>query len=193
MFETQLYEGELVRFAAPDPDKDAETESKWTLDADYLHALKVFPAYPLSTHLIKKRHAEDQKEVEKNKLLRWAVRTKDDDRLIGWVKIDSFEWTHGAAEISLGIGATADRGRGFGSDMLRIALRYSFDELNLHRLRATMGAYNEGALRFFQRHGFVEEARRREALLLNGQRYDDVWLSVLRPEWAERARQSDAA
>jgi RimJ/RimL family protein N-acetyltransferase len=187
MFETQLFEGELVRFAAPDADKDAETESRWTLDLDYLHAINVRPAYPLSAHLIRKQHEEDQKKAEKDRLFRWAVRTKGadtGDRLIGWVKLDYLDLTHGNAEIALGIGDAADRGKGFGSDALRLALRFAFDELNLHRLLATIGAYNDGAIRFFGRFGFIEEVRRREAFLLNGKRYDDVWLSLLRREWA---------
>lgn len=183
MFETQLFDGALVRFAAPEPDKDAEIEAGWTEDIDYLRALNVRPAYPLSAHLIKKQHEEEQKEAEKNRLFRWAIRAREDDRLVGWVKLDEFEWTHGTGAVSLGIGAAVNRGRGYGSDALRLALRFAFDELNLHRLRAAVPGYNAGALRFFARFGFVEEVRRRQALLLNGQRYDDVWLGLLRSEW----------
>jgi len=32
----QLFEGELIRLASPDPDRDAETESKWTHDVEYM-------------------------------------------------------------------------------------------------------------------------------------------------------------
>jgi len=34
--DTQLFEGELTRLAPPDPDRDAEIESKWTHDAEYM-------------------------------------------------------------------------------------------------------------------------------------------------------------
>jgi RimJ/RimL family protein N-acetyltransferase len=179
MFERQLFEGDSVRLTAYDPDKDAEVESKWTEDADYLHAINERPAYPLSVHVIKKKHEERVKEAEKNRLFFWAVRKKDDDRLIGWARLSDFEWTHGAGTVALAIAAAADRNQGFGSDAMRLTLRFAFDELNLHRLRCTLPAYNAGGMRFAQRYGFVEEVRRREALWLNGARYDEVWLGLL--------------
>jgi RimJ/RimL family protein N-acetyltransferase len=43
--------------------------------------------------------------------------------------------------------------------------------------------YNAGAERFFKRFGFVEEVRRREALLLHGNRYDELWLGLLRRDY----------
>ena len=183
MFETQLFVGDKIRFAAHDRDQDAETESKWTLDADYLHAIGVRPAYPLSANVIKKQHEEAQKEADRNQLFRWAVRLQNDNRLVGWARIDHIEWTHHAGAIALGIGAGDDRGQGYGQDALNVLLRYAFDELNMHRLRASVPGYNSGALRFFGHFGFVEEVRRREALLLHSQRYDEVWLGLLRRDW----------
>ena len=164
MFEKQLFTGSHVRLAAPDADRDAEVESKWTLDLDYLHAINVRPAYPLNPHLVKKHHEELQKEAEKNQLFWWAVRLKSDDRLLGWLKISDLNWSNGAADLSLAIGAQEDRNQGFGGDVMRLALDYAFNELNLHRLRAVIPDYNAGAQRFFGRHGFIEEVRRREAL-----------------------------
>jgi RimJ/RimL family protein N-acetyltransferase len=183
MFEKQLFLGEHVRLAAPDAERDAEIESKWTLDLDYLHAINVRPAYPVNTHFMKKQYEEQQKEAEKNKLFWWAVRLKAEDRLIGWLKINNVEWPHGSAEISLAIGAPADRNHGYGSDVMRLAFEYAFNEMNLHRLRAVVPGYNAGAERFFKRFGFVEEVRRREALLLHGNRYDELWLGLLRRDY----------
>lgn len=187
MFEKQLFVGEHIRLAAPDIEKDAEIESKWTLDLDYLHAINARPAYPLNAHLMKKQYEAQQKETEKNNLFWWAVRLKEDDRLIGWLKFERLNWAHGTAMLSLAIGAPADRNRGCGSDVMRLALHYAFNEMNLHRIGASVTGYNAGALRFFARFGFVEEARRREALQLHGQRYDDVWLGLLHSEWSKRA------
>jgi RimJ/RimL family protein N-acetyltransferase len=182
MFERQLFEGDLIRLTVYDPEKDAEVESKWTEDSDYMHAIGERPAYPLAVHLVRKKHEERVKEAEKNRLFFWAVRKQDDDRLVGWAALSNFEWTHGSGEISLGIGSPADRNQGFGADAMRLALRFAFDELNLHRLRLVIPAYNEGALRFARRFGFIEEVRRREALWLNGTRYDELWLGLLQQD-----------
>lgn len=187
MFEKQLFIGDKVRLAAPDMEKDVEIESKWTLDLDYLHAINARPAYPLNPHFMKKQYEEQQKEAEKSRLFWWAVRLKTDDRLIGWLKFGRLNWTHHTASLEMAIGAPADRHQGYGSDVMRLALDYAFNELNLHRIGASVPGYNAGALRFFGRFGFVEEVRRREALHLHGQRYDDVWLGLLHTEWSKSA------
>ncbi len=62
-------------------------------------------------------------------------------------------------------------------------LRFAFNELNLYRLSAIVGEDNPGALRFFTRYGFVEEVRRRQALMRDGKTYDLLHLGILRDEW----------
>jgi RimJ/RimL family protein N-acetyltransferase len=46
--------------------------------------------------------------------------------------------------------------------------------------------YNEGALRLFQKFGFVEEIRRRKALNRDGALWDLIALGLLRSEWEAR-------
>lgn len=65
---------------------------------------------------------------------------------------------------------------------------YAFEELNLHRLGAAIPAYNHAALHLFKKLGFRQEACRREALALDGQRWDFNLFGLLRDEW-----QADAA
>jgi len=55
---TQLFEGELIRLAPPEPDRDAEIESRWTHDAEYQRLLSADPVRPLSPTLIKKKYEE---------------------------------------------------------------------------------------------------------------------------------------
>jgi len=85
--------------------------------------------------------------------------------------------------VALGLGAPADRGQGYGSEVLALLLRYAFDECSLHRLSAIVPAYNLGAMRFFERHGFTLEVRRRQAIARDGQRWDMLQYGLLRSEW----------
>ena len=76
-----------------------------------------------------------------------------------------------------------DRRKGYGREALALLLRFAFEEMNLHRLSANIPAYNTAALAFFQKFGFVEEIRRRQALQLDGQVWDAISLGLLRAEW----------
>jgi RimJ/RimL family protein N-acetyltransferase len=99
------------------------------------------------------------------------------------VRFENIDWSNGSARLALGIGAADDRRQGYGAEALGLALRYAFEELNLHRLGAEAAAYNAGALRLLEKAGFQVEVRRREALYRDGRRWDELWLGLLREEW----------
>ncbi len=187
-----LFQGELVCLAPIEPDRDAEVESRWTHDAEYLRLLAPDPARPFSPGHIKKRYEADEKG-EDNTFDRchFAIRARADDRLLGFVRLEYIEWAHGAGMVRLGIGDPRERGHGYGTEALKLMVRYAFDELNLHRLTAITSDYNPGAVRFLERAGFAVEARLRQALRRDGRRWDALFLGLLRPEW-EAQRKGEA-
>jgi RimJ/RimL family protein N-acetyltransferase len=186
MLTEQLFEGQHVRFAPPDAERDAEIVSKWTHDLDYLRSLSADIARPLSPFQVKKQYEEWDKDAEKHTLFNFAIRLKADERLIGFVRLNRIEWTHATGSMQIGIGDRNDRGQGYGTEALHMLLRYAFDELNLYRLAASTVEHNAGAIRFLERAGFVVEVRRRQAVQRDGKRWDVVMLGLLRDEWKKR-------
>jgi RimJ/RimL family protein N-acetyltransferase len=178
-----LFEGELVRLAAPDPEHDAEIESQWTHDPEFLRLIQLEPARPLSPGQIKKRYEKAAKE--KNEF-HFTIRTRADDRLVGLVSLLRVEWNNGVSNLAISIGRPDDRGHGYGTDALQLILRYAFGELNLYRLSAMTFEYNTGAVRFLERNGFSLEVRRRQALNRDGRRWDALIYGLLREEWSQR-------
>ncbi len=80
------------------------------------------------------------------------------------------------------------RDRGLGTEATRLLLDHAFTHLPLHRISLGVYAFNPRALRVYEKAGFVVEGREREALRYDGERVDQVLMSVLRPEWAARRR-----
>jgi RimJ/RimL family protein N-acetyltransferase len=182
--DTQLFEGTLIRLASIDHEKDPEVESRWTHNLSLLRALGNEPAMPLSVAQVKKKYESIEKDMDESKrLFHFTIRGKEDGRLLGFVRIEWIEWTHGTGNLKLAIGDPAERGKGYGSEAMRLILRYAFSELNLYRLTAILGADNIKALDFLQKFGFVEEVRRRKALLRDGQIWDVIHMGLLRDEW----------
>jgi RimJ/RimL family protein N-acetyltransferase len=196
-----LFDGQLIYLASIKPDKDAEIESRWTHDAEYQRMLGTDLVRPLSPAQIRKIYTEIEKEMdEKGNQFYFTIRrlpyeinaestNEGEDGagdLLGFIKLDWIEWSLGAGSVSLGIGEPAERGKGFGSDALRLLLRYAFGELNLYRLGAVIPEYNQVALRLFEKAGFKVEARQREALHRAGSRWDIIRLGLLREEWEMR-------
>lgn len=187
--QTQLFESEEIRFGPIDYEKDPEIESKWTHDAEYMRLYDTVPVRPLSAAMVKKQYEKLEKQVEEDKnLYHFAIRAREDDRLIGKATIQWIEWSNGNGFLRLGIGAAEDRRKGYGTKALKMLLRFAFAELNLYRVTAIVPEYNEGAVALLKRAGFTEEVRRRKALDRDGRRWDFLTFGLLKEEWLERAQ-----
>lgn len=189
--DTQLFEGKLIRLGPIDHEKDAEVESRWTHDLSLMRALSRQPAIPLSIAQLKKKYEAIEKDMDESKrMFHFTIRGKEDDRLLGFIRIEGIEWTHGTCSLKLAIGDPMERNKGYGSEALELIMRFAFNELNLYRLSAVVGDDNQAGMRFFTRHGFLEEVRRRKSLLRDGQTWDLIHLGLLRDEWQAREKEA---
>lgn len=180
----QLFTRDLVCLAPLNADQDAPIEARWCHDPEFVRSFGDSYVRPVSVAEIKKQYETREKEAdESGGNFHFGVRTCEADRFIGYARLEGVDWSHGAARIKIGIGAPEDRGQRYGTQVLGMLLVYAFDELNMHRLTAVVPEYNAGALRFFQRVGFKEEVRRREALARGSQRWDLIHLGLLSDEW----------
>ena len=92
-------------------------------------------------------------------------------------------WSRDTEYHRLGDNDPAYRGHGYGTDAMRVTLRYGFMELNLQRIQLNVYSYNERAIKSYLKAGFVVEGRQRGMLRRDGERWDFVYMSVLRDEW----------
>jgi RimJ/RimL family protein N-acetyltransferase len=186
---TSLYEGKLIRLGPIDHEKDPAVESKWTHDSGYLRPMAAWPSWPESPERIKKKYEALEKAIEENKnAFHYAIRLRSDDaeqndRLLGFARLEWISWSNGYANLRIAIGSPDDRRKGYGREALGLLLHAAFDEMNLHRVAVNVPGYNIAALAFFRKFGFVEEIRRRKALQHDGQTWDAVSLGLLREEW----------
>ena len=116
----------------------------------------------------------------------FAVRPLDKGELIGYVELDGILWTHRVTGVSIAIGEAKQWGKGYGSEVMQLVLRFAFDELNLHRVQLTVFSYNERAIALYEKLGFQREGVHREHLQRDGRRYDMYLYGFLRSEWADR-------
>ncbi|MBO7747212.1 GNAT family N-acetyltransferase [Paenibacillus sp. MWE-103] len=171
-----LFRGELLRFAAAQPDDAAEL-SRFTESYDYLRNVDTDYAVPQPAAFF------EQAENGKN-TIEFMLRTLEDDRLVGFAALHGIEWNNRSSRLAVGIGDAEDRGKGYGKDAVAMLLRYAFLELNLERISLEVIAYNEAAIRVYEKAGFAVEGRLREAVLRGGRRYDLIAMGLLAREWA---------
>lgn len=122
----------------------------------------------------------------------FSIYTREDTpRLVGLVVIKDIFWQARHCSFFIGIGQREDRGRGYGSDAVRVLLRYCFNEMNMHCVRLEVIAYNEAARRTYERIGFRHDGAMRAFVNRDGVYYDVECMSLLRSEWVDSLRPAD--
>jgi diamine N-acetyltransferase len=86
-----------------------------------------------------------------------AICLRDSDEHIGNIYLRNIDWIARNAEIGIFIGASAERGKGFGAEAIRLAAEHAFRDLGLCRLYSFILADNKRSLNVFRKCGFVLE------------------------------------
>lgn len=96
-----------------------------------------------------------------------------------------------SARLGITIGDKSHWSRGYGTDAVRVLLRFGFEEMNLHRVDLTVDGQHAAAQACYRSCGFVEEARLRQARYARGSYDDWIVMGLLRDEWAARASRGE--
>lgn len=127
------------------------------------------------------RYLEDRDASEHHiwlAIIEWEPR-----RHIGSVELSDIDWVHRKARYSIIIGDRSAQGKGYGFEASILLLRHAFGKLNLNRLELGVHEDNTAARRLYEKLGFVEEGRLRQAFLRDGSYHDLIVMGLLAEEF----------
>ncbi|MEA2526717.1 MAG: hypothetical protein QOF73_3944 [Thermomicrobiales bacterium] len=178
-----MIRGELVNLRAVER-ADAPVIYCWFNDADLMRYWGI-PDSTVSSNEIQRR-IEGWLD-EETRLGRPACLLVEslEGETVGLVVLSEYRPDHRSVALSLLIGERARWGQGIGGDVLRTVVDTCFASWNLHRVWLRTEAFNERAQRLYRRHGFVQEARLRDATYLDGAYHDVLVFGLLAPDDAE--------
>jgi len=174
--------GEKVRLIPLDSERDSSFFSKWHRNSEYSRLLDSDPARQFSKTATKKWIEENELSEEDAS---FAIQSIEDERILGEIGLGGFAGKFTNAFVGLGIGDPEYWGKGYGSDAMRIILKYAFDILNLHRVTLSVFEYNPRAIRSYENCGFKHEGRLREFLSREGKRWDLLFMGITKKEWQD--------
>jgi len=120
--------------------------------------------------------------------LAMAVHIRDSGRLIGSCAFSQLDGDNGSALYHITIGEADVWGHGYGTEATRLMVDHAFRVLGLHRVALSVFAFNERAIRSYEKVGFVVEGRSREAIRRDGRWWDELQMSILGSEWLATPR-----
>ena len=118
----------------------------------------------------------------------FVIALREGDACIGTTGCHNIEWRSRSAELGIVIGKREYLGKGYGTEAVRLLLRFSFTELNLHRVFLKVFDFNERAIRCYSKCGFVEEGRLRDAFYRDGDYHDILVMGILEDEFRRSAK-----
>jgi RimJ/RimL family protein N-acetyltransferase len=177
----ELFHGELVRLTAEEPEATAKAEVRWQRDSEFVRLADSQMEFASERRI--KEWVE--KQIEKGpqpERYPFRIRTLAEDRLIGFLGL-GVDLIHSEAWVGIGIGQREAWNKGYGTDAMKICLRYAFSELGLQRVSLGVFEYNPRAQRSYEKAGFQLEGRTRKDVLREGKHFDTLWMGILREEW----------
>ena len=111
----------------------------------------------------------------------FAIRKIGTQPIIGYAQVTQIDPVHRSCMLGLRIGDEAERGKGYGSDALRLAIGFCWNNLNLSRIGMTVFSNNERAEKIYSGFGFEREGVLRKGVFIDGRWLDVVIMSLLHP------------
>jgi RimJ/RimL family protein N-acetyltransferase len=166
------------------PDEREQTiASYYAHDNDFeITMLAGDPLWPRTRAEIEAEFDENAKKQDR----RWVGFTIYDRATatpIGGLGLRDIDWIIGCATLGISLYRKDYWGKGYGTEAMTLLLDYAFTALGLHNVMLDTYAYNERSIRAYRKVGFKEIGRRREAQRLGDQRYDVVFMDILRTEF----------
>lgn len=113
---------------------------------------------------------------------RWAIAQKEDDRLIGVFELLRFDEAAGTCSFAYML-AESWWGRGYGTEVMREAFRFAFEEMEVQKIIVDHMTENAASGAVMRKAGMRHVGSTPGAYEKNGVRYDAENYELTREEW----------
>lgn len=175
-----LFEGEKVRLR-PIEDEDIAVLSQWWRNPD----ITLF-----NDSTIVQRRADDNTEMfrqwsSNRDASGFGYAAEADGQLVGQVSVHSVAAPAMIGKLGIVVGPE-HQDRGYGTDILKIALRIAFCEYACRKVELLVFGYSDRGIHTYEKVGFQVEGRRRASIMHAGRWYDDVSMGIMAEEYFAR-------
>ncbi len=159
--------------------EDAPLYARWINDEETANFLLWHKPITLEKE---KAFLEEMVNADPAKTVHCAIWQKNPKVLIGNTSLMDIDPRHHFATLGIFIGKPYWNA-GFGTEAMRMLVRYGFDSLNLHKIILYHWDFNHRAHRAYTKVGFQEVGRLRRHRYIGGQWRDEVIMDLLREDF----------
>jgi len=178
-----MFHGERIRLRFNERD-DIPRYTAWLNDPAVRRGISQFA--PMSLALEEKWFERTLERPTREQGFAIEIPDGKDWKHIGSTSFFDFHDNSRKAEVGILIGDTSEWNKGYGTETMLLMQDYGFGTLNLNRIYLTVLADNLGAIRAYEKAGYVHEGRMRAGTYHDGEYVDMLMMSVLHEEWDAR-------
>ena len=115
-----------------------------------------------------------------NRSITFAIETVVGRKLIGSFHLRDIQWIHRRAWLGIVIGDSAERGKGYGEEAMKLGIDYAFHSLNLNKILLEVLSSNKGAICLYEKLGFKNEGLLEKQYFFDGKFKDVLIFSLFR-------------
>lgn len=170
-------EGKRV-YLSPMNVEDTEIYTKWMNDEKVTDNLG-------TTNMLMTLYGERSwiESVNNSGKLQFSIILKENDEVIGNIGFNKIDPIFQNAEIGIFIGEEENRGKGYGTEALKLIIKYGFENQNLNNIMLRVVETNELAIGAYKNAGFKEFGRRRKSFYKKGNLYDEIYMEILKDDY----------
>lgn len=168
--------GEKI-YLSPVSTDDAVKFTRWVNDLETTYNLQLAP------QIISLEREQEFLEGMQKEGYNFAIVSRESDELLGSCGLLQPDLIQRTGELGIFIGEKKQRGKGYGSEAVRLLLDFAFNILNLHSVYLRVRSFNQAGIHTYKKIGFKEIGRRRECVFLGGQYFDEIYMDILDREF----------
>ncbi|KUO69304.1 MAG: acetyltransferase [Clostridia bacterium BRH_c25] len=113
----------------------------------------------------------------------FAIETLEDEKYIGGCGLNSIDWKNSVAVVGIFIGDKNYWGKGYGTDAMKVLMKFIFEQMNIHKIKLNVFSYNKRAIKSYEKCGFKIEGVLRQEIFRDGCYHDEIIMGLLKEEY----------
>lgn len=112
----------------------------------------------------------------------FAIEDLETGKYIGGCSINECDVKNRTCTIGIMIGDKDYWSKGYGSDSLKVLIKFIFEEVNMNKIKLKVFSFNTRAIACYKKVGFKEEGILKKELYRNGKYHDEILMAIFKSE-----------
>lgn len=171
------YEGDRI-YLSPICADDYQVYTKWMNDETLSSGLGTF-----SMNITELSEKEWIDSTSKKGEYNFAIIRKEDNKIIGNYGLELKNEIARRYHVGGFIGEKEERGKGYGTEALKLITKFAFEILNAESVYSGIFAFNNGSIKSAEKAGYKQVGKYRNAYFYNMNFYDEINVDIIKEDY----------